>query len=159
MPLKDKLFRVAYRITFNRDEAEDIVQDTMLRVWSKRKELGEVESLEAFCLVIAKNLAIDRSQKKGTQHASLDDHAEIASVSASPCEKLISKERVAIIDRLMNELPEKQRLVMQLRDIEGHSYKEIAETLGLSEEQVKVYLFRARQRVRKRYTEIDDYGL
>jgi len=72
---------------------------------------------------------------------------------------LVIQERMAIIHRLINELPEKQRLIMQLRDIEGESYKEIADVLHLTEEQVKVNLFRARQKVKQRYTEIEGYGL
>ena len=73
--------------------------------------------------------------------------------------RLVIQERMAIIHRLINELPEKQRLIMQLRDIEGESYKEIADVLHLTEEQVKVNLFRARQKVKQRYTEIEGYGL
>ena len=64
-----------------------------------------------------------------------------------------------IIHRLIDELPEKQRLIMQLRDIEGESYKDIAKVLQLTEEQIKVNLFRARQKVKQRYIEIDEYGL
>lgn len=60
---------------------------------------------------------------------------------------------------LINELPEKQRTIVQLRDIEGKSYKEIADVLQLTEEQVKVNLFRARQRIKLKYSEIDNYGL
>lgn len=159
LPLKDKLFRLAYRITFNRAEAEDIVQDTMMRVWNKREELGGINSIEAFCLVIAKNLAIDRIQRKEAQHLSLDMGAEEMTLTPGPYEKLISRERIVLIERLMNGLPEKQRLIMQLRDVEGHSYKEIAGILELTEEQVKVYLFRARKKVREQYREIDEYGL
>ena len=64
LPLKDKLFRLALRITFDRAEAEDVVQDTMIRVWNKREEGTQFGSIEAYCLTVAKNLAIDRSQKK-----------------------------------------------------------------------------------------------
>lgn len=64
LPLKDKLFRLALRITFDRLEAEDVVQDTMIRVWNKREEWTQFGSIEAYCLTVAKNLAIDRSQKK-----------------------------------------------------------------------------------------------
>ena len=63
LPLKDKLFRLALRITLDRAEAEDVVQDTMIRVWNKRDEWSQFESVEAYCLTVAKNLAIDRSQK------------------------------------------------------------------------------------------------
>jgi len=64
-----------------------------------------------------------------------------------------------LIHQLINELPEKQRVIMQLRDIEGESYKEISEVLQLTEEQVKVNLFRARQKIKQRYTDIENYGL
>ena len=67
LPLKDKLFRLALRITLDRAEAEDVVQDTMIRVWNKRDEWSQFESVEAYCLTVAKNLAIDRSQKKEAQ--------------------------------------------------------------------------------------------
>ena len=158
-PLKDKLFRLALRITLDRAEAEDVVQDTMIRVWNKRDEWKQFESIEAYCLIVAKNLAIDRSQKKEAQNVELTlDMAEEVDLSG-PYEQLVNDERMKIIHRLINELPEKQRLIMQLRDIEGESYKDIAKVLHLTEEQVKVNLFRARQKVKQQYIEIEEYGL
>ena len=159
LPLKDKLFRLALRITFDRAEAEDVVQDTMIRVWNKREEWTQFESIEAYCLTVAKNLAIDRSQKKEAQNVELTPEMEEESEISGPYDQLVNNERMSIIHRLINELPEKQRLIMQLRDIEGESYKEIAKILNLTEEQVKVNLFRARQKVKQRYLEIDEYGL
>ena len=159
MPLKDKLFRLALRITFDRTEAEDVVQDTMIRVWNKREEWTQFGSIEAYCLTVAKNLAIDRSQKKEAQNVELTPEMEEESEISGPYDQLVNNERMSIIHRLINELPEKQRLIMQLRDIEGESYKEIAKILNLTEEQVKVNLFRARQKVKQRYLEIDEYGL
>ena len=84
---------------------------------------------------------------------------EEASEASGPYERLVNKERMALIHRLINELPEKQRLIMQLRDMEGKSYKEIAVVLSLTEEQVKVNLFRARQKVKQRFIDIEGYGL
>ena len=159
LPLKDKLFRLALRITFDRTEAEDVVQDTMIRVWNKREEWTQFGSIEAYCLTVAKNLAIDRSQKKEAQNVELTPEMEEESEISGPYDQLVNNERMSIIHRLINELPEKQRLIMQLRDIEGESYKEIAKILNLTEEQVKVNLFRARQKVKQRYLEIDEYGL
>lgn len=66
---------------------------------------------------------------------------------------------MAIVKRLVDELPEKQRSCMQLRDFEGKPYKEIADVLGITEEQVKVNIFRARQNIKQRYQEFDKYGL
>ena len=152
LPLKDKLFRLALRITFDRAEAEDIVQETMIRVWNKRDEWDELESVEAYCLTVARNLAIDRSEKK-------DSQAEQTPDASSPYDRLVNKERLKLVHRLVGELPEKQRLIMQLRDVEGKSYKEIAAALRLTEEQVKVNLFRARQKVKQKFIDIDNYGL
>lgn len=159
LPLKDKLFRLALRITLDRAEAEDVVQDTMIRVWNKRDEWTQFGSIEAYCLVIAKNLAIDRSQKKEAQHMELTPEMAEEPEASGPYDQLVNEERMNLIHRLINELPEKQRLIMQLRDIEGESYKKIASILNLTEEQVKVNLFRARQKVKQRYLEIDEYGL
>ena len=156
LPLKDKLFRLALRITFDRAEAEDIVQDTLIRVWNKREEWQQMDSIEAYCLTIARNLAIDRSQKMESQNLELTPETQ----EMPDADQLMEQnEQLSIIHRLINELPEKQRSILQLRDIEGKNYKEIAVILGLTEEQVKVNLFRARQRIRLKYNEINDYGL
>ncbi len=159
LPLKDKLFRLALRITFDRAEAEDIVQETMIRVWNKRDEWDELESVEAYCLTVARNLAIDRSEKKDSQTVKLTIEAEQTPDASSPYDRLVNKERLKLVHRLVGELPEKQHLIMQLRDVEGKSYKEIAAALRLTEEQVKVNLFRARQKVKQKFIDIDNYGL
>ena len=142
LPLKDKLFRLALRITSDRAEAEDVVQETLIRVWNKRDEWTQFGSVEAYCLTVARN-----------------PDMEEASEASGPYERLVNKERMALIHRLINELHEKQRLIMQLRDVEGKSYKEIAVVLSLTEEQVKVNLFRARQKVKQRFIDIEGYGL
>ena len=159
LPLKDKLFRLALRITFDRAEAEDVVQDTMIRVWNKREEWTQFGSIEAYCLTVAKNLAIDRSQKKEAQNVELTPEMEEESEISGPYDQLVNNERMSIIHRLINELPEKQRLIMQLRDIEGESYKEIAKILNLTEEQVKVNLFSARQKVKQKYLELEEHAV
>lgn len=158
-PLKDKLFRLALRITFNWAEAEDVVQETLIRVWNKRDEWQQFGSVEAYCLIVAKNLAIDHSQKKDAQTVELTSEMEQTTEASSPYDRLVDKEQMNLIHRLVNELPDKQRLIMQLRDMEGKSYKEIAVVLHLTEDQVKVNLYRARQKVKQRYLEIDGYGL
>jgi RNA polymerase sigma-70 factor (ECF subfamily) len=159
LPLKNKLFRLALRITFDRAEAEDIVQDTLIRVWSKRDEWSQFESIEAYCLTVAKNLAIDRSQKKENRNLELTPDMEERADADGPYEQLEQGENMELINRLVNELPERQRIILQLRDMEGESYKRIAAILNLTEEQVKVNLFRARQKVKQRFLKIDGYGL
>lgn len=159
LPLKDKLFRLALRITFDRAEAEDIVQETLIRVWSKCDEWPQFSSVEAYCLTVARNLAIDRSERMEARNVELTSEAEQMPDASSPHERLVGKERLQLLHRLIARLPEKQRTVLQLRDVEEKSYKEIAGILNISEEQVKVNLFRARQKVKQQFIDIDNYGL
>lgn len=73
LPLKDKLFRLALRITLNREEAEDIVQDTLIKVWNSRNKWQQLDSIEAYSLTIARNLSLDRIKKMENQNGSLED--------------------------------------------------------------------------------------
>lgn len=159
LPLKDKLFRVALRITFDRAEAEDIVQETLIKVWKKREEWNSLESIEAYCLTVAKNLAIDMRDKMVSQTEELTPANDQAQDDENPYEKLVQKERLMLVNSLIEALPEKQRQIMQLRDIEEKSYQEIAETLGITEDQVKINLFRARQKVKQGFLKTNGYGL
>ena len=74
LPLKDKLYRMALRITFDTAEAEDIVQDTLIKVWDKREEWPQLASIEAYCMTICRNLSLDRREKKEAQHIALDEN-------------------------------------------------------------------------------------
>lgn len=160
LPLKDKLFRLAYRITLHTAEAEDITQDTLIRVWNKRHELEDVRSLEAYCLTVCRNLANDRRELSEAQNLSLDSTpCDAPDTSPEADSRMEHDERLQWVHRLLAKLPEKQRTILQLRDIEGHSYREIADIVGVSEEQVKVNLFRARRWIKEQYEKIENYGL
>lgn len=160
LPLKNILYRLALRITCNNAEAEDIVQDTLMKVWNRRERWDEIDSIEAFCLTICRNLALDRMRKMDNHNGSLEDNLrETPSATRNPYEEMNQKDRILLVRRLVDSLPEKQRTCMQLRDFEGKSYKEVAEILQISEDQVKVNIFRARQTIKQRFKELDDYGL
>ncbi len=161
LPLKNKLFRLALRITLNREEAEDIVQDTLIKVWNARDKWQELDSIEAYSLTIARNLSLDRIKKMDNQNDSLEEQTleRLDESTSSPSERMIQKDKLDIVRKIINELPEKQRTCLQLRDIEGKAYKEIASIMGITEEQVKVNIFRARQTVKQRFQQFDRYGL
>lgn len=160
LPLKNKLYRLALRITLNPQEAEDIVQDTLIKVWNKRERWNEIDSIEAFSLTICRNLAIDSTRKNGNRFYSLDDMATVPKEqTANPYENMLHKDGMALVKRLMDNLPEKQKSCLQLRDIEGLSYKEIAEVLAITEDQVKVNIFRARQAIKQQFQAYNEYGL
>ena len=162
LPLKNELFRLALRITLNREDAEDVVQETMIRVWNRRDQWEQIESIEAFCTTICRNLALDRTKRASNQDASLDDEGHDApdhSYSANPEEQAMQRDKVERVRMLINQLPEKQRTCMQLRDVEGKPYKEIASILNMTEQQVKINIFRARQTIKEEYLKQEKYGL
>ena len=157
LPLKDKLFRLALRITLNPADAEDVVQETMIKVWNRRNNWDAIDNIESFCLTVCRNLAVDKTRYMGNQTLSIETEKEPSDDShhANPEEQTVQRDRIRLVRQLINQLPEKQRSWMQLRDIEGKSYKDIAAILDISEEQVKVNIFRARQTIKEKFSRVD----
>jgi RNA polymerase sigma-70 factor (ECF subfamily) len=153
LPLKNELYRMALRITMNAADAEDVVQETMMKVWNRRDQWDQIESIEAFCLTICRNLSLDKVRRMDNQTQSLDAayDPKDQGVASNPEEQAIQSDRVRLVRQMINQLPEKQRSCMQLRDMEGKSYKDIATILDITEEQVKVNIFRARQTIREKF--------
>ncbi|SEA61030.1 RNA polymerase sigma-70 factor, ECF subfamily [Prevotella sp. tc2-28] len=156
LPLKNELFRLALRITQNHAEAEDVVQETMMKVWNRREEWEKIESMEAFCLTICRNLALDKLRRMDNQALTLDISIDPTDSShySNPEEQAVMNDRIQLVRKLINQLPEKQRSCMQLRDIEGKSYRDIATILDITEQQVKVNIFRARQTIKEKISSI-----
>ena len=124
LPLKDKLYRLALRITLNNAEAEDVVQETLIKVWNRRSQWEEIESIEAFALTVCRNLSLDKIKRMGNDHDSLDDSAHDSpdsSSSSNPEEQTMARDQVALVRQLIDRHPGKQRSVIQVRDIEGKS--------------------------------------
>ena len=147
-PLRDKMFRLAHRITLSQEEAEDVVQDTMERLWRERDNFSIINSIEAWTLRLVRNLSLDRLKRSGRYTVALDAERD-AAPAASIDQQMELEEKMRIVREAMDRLPEIQRSIMQLRDIEGKTYTEIADILQISESQVKVYLHRGREKVKK----------
>ena len=159
LPLKDRLYRLALRITLNPAEAEDAVQDTLIRVWEHREEWEQIESIEAYAHTICRNIALDMAGKAGRGNVQLNEDSSMFNVQCSMFNDFEQKERLSLVRKIMDTLPEVQRSIMELRDIEGKTYQEIGNILKLTESQVKVYLHRARTSIRQQAEEIEKYGL
>jgi RNA polymerase sigma-70 factor (ECF subfamily) len=147
LPMKDKLFRFAFRLLQDVQEAEDVVQDVMAGVWVRREEWGQWKSIEAYCMTATRNQCIDRIRKNSFRREKEKSIPAADSVQ-DPFEKVMSKEMTARIRRIMAALPQNQQLVVHLREVEGFSYNEIAEVLQISLDQVKVNLFRGRHAIK-----------
>lgn len=148
LPLKDKLFRFACRLLQNAAEAEDAVQDVMVKIWAKRGEWDRWENLEGYCMTSMRNHCLERLRSRRGRYVEVEALAGLPGAERDPSQVLLDREVAAEIRKSMEALPEKQYLVMQLREVEGLTYQEIAGALDLSMEQVKVYLHRARTAVK-----------
>jgi RNA polymerase sigma-70 factor (family 1) len=155
LPMKAKLFRFAFRLLQNVQEAEDVVQDVMAGVWMRREEWAKWKSVEAYCMTAVRNNCIDRIRKRQVRREQERAFPQ-ASGEMDPYEKMMGKEMISRIRRCMAALPENQQLVIHLREVEGFSYNEIAEVLQISLDQVKVNLFRGRHAIRKTITEEEE---
>jgi RNA polymerase sigma-70 factor (ECF subfamily) len=155
MPLKDKLFRYAFHILGNQMAAEDVVQEVFVKVWKKSKHLETIENKEAWCMTVTRNLALDKKRKVKTYFEPVDEHVAIADQSVTPYQQATLSDAMGFVRKAMDELPENQRHVIHLREIEGYSYKEIAEVTGLTIDRVKVYLHRGRMTLRERLSKIE----
>lgn len=160
LPAKNKLFRFAFKFLGNEEEAKDIVQEVLIRVWNSREQMGQVQNWEAWCMKITRNLSLDRIRsinRKQTQP--IEDSYHIRQEALTPHESTEAHESMQKITQFIAALPEKQRQVIHLRDVEGYSYNEICDILELDMNQVKVNLFRARNAVREKLMKINAYGL
>ena len=150
-PIRHKLFRFALRITGNAHEAEDVVQEVMEKVWkSSAEQSGTVQNWEAWCMTLTRNRSLDKARSQNLRRtAPLDGLNERSNGATNQANTLENRDLADQVKKMMQELPEKQRLVMHLRDIEELSYDEIAEVLNISLDQVKVNLHRARKTIRE----------
>ena len=149
LPLRDKCYRFAASMLRNGPESEDIAQEVMLRLWKRRDELSGIQSLEAWAMRATRNLAIDRTRHSNWRTGDVDVLYAHACKSLQADQRVEQQEAVGAVFTHLEQLPATQRAVFHLREVEQQSYREIAEALDLSDAQVKVYLHRARKRLRE----------
>ena len=160
LPVKDKLFRFAFRLLGSEEEAKDVVQEVFVRVWKGRENMDAIQNWEAWCMRITKNLSLDKIRtwkRRNTQP--IESSYDVQTESLTPYESTEINESMQRVGSLIEALPEKQRNIIHLRDVEGYSYQEICDILELDMNQVKVNLFRARNSVREEIIKINAYGL
>jgi len=156
LPYKDKLYRFAKSMVGNSFDAEDIIQEVLVKIWKKKDQFVEIDNKEAWCMTVTRNLSIDKIRsKKNKGTSNIDDYYHISDSNATPAVALEQKDALNRVMAMLNELPDNQRSVMHLRDVEGYTYKEISDMTGLTVDQVKVNLHRARKTLRSRLTNIE----
>ncbi len=157
--IKNKLYRFSLRITGNVMEAEDVVQEVFFKIWEKRDQMSDIQNPEAWCMTLAKNLSLDKLRSKHRNTTEIGEAVYLTDSNTTPYQTSEKADLIGRIKDLMGTLPEKQKMVMHLRDIEGMSYDEITEQLSMPLPQVKVYLHRARSFIREKILEAEQYGI
>lgn len=158
MPFKDKVFRLAKRLLVSNEEAEDATQEVLLKLWNNKKSIETYNNVEAFSMTMTKNFCLDRLKSKQAQnlkivHSNYEDH------QVSLQKQVELNDSMQWVSKIMDELPQQQKLIVQLRDIENYEFEEIAKVLEMNETAVRVALSRARKTIREKLTNTHSYGI
>jgi len=158
LPFRDKLFRMAKRLLVSTEEAEDATQEILIKLWSKKNKIETYTNVEAFAMTMTKNFCLDRLKSRQASNLKLV-HSNYTDSSTSLQNELEAKDSISWVERIMAELPEQQKMVLQLRDVEQYEYEEIEKLLDMKPTAIRVALSRARKTVRKKLMEKHNYGI
>lgn len=159
IPYHQKLYRIAFRLLEDTQDAEDITQEAYIKLWNKRNELGHVENLESYSVIILRNMCMDFLRSKNrfklqSQETLSVELSETVSVVAD----IEQKQEAQFIEYIIDQLPKQQREVIKLRHFENCTSDEIENILGISSVNVRVLLSRARKKVKELFEKQNLYG-
>ncbi len=157
-PFKDKVFRLAKRLLVSTEEAEDATQEVLVKLWNKNESLNGYSSVEAFAMTITKNYCLDQLKSKRATNLQIV-HSNYTDRQPSLQQQLEDTDSLNWVEKIINELPEQQRLIIQMRDIEQYEFSEIAQILEMNETAIRVALSRARKTIREFMTKTHHYGI
>ncbi|ESU19729.1 RNA polymerase ECF-type sigma factor [Flavobacterium cauense R2A-7] len=157
-PFKDKLFRMAKRLLVSTEEAEDATQEVLVKLWKNNNVLSNYSSVEAFAMTMTKNYCLDQLKSKRASNLQIV-HSNYSDRTASVQRQIEDKDSWDWVEKIMETLPEQQRLIIQMRDVEEYEFAEIAKIMDMSETAVRVALSRARKEIREQLVKKHNYGI
>ena len=157
-PFRDKVFRLAKRLLISTEEAEDATQEVLVKLWHKNDNLDEYKSIEAVAMTMTKNYCLDQLKSKRAGNMRIV-HNNFTDREAGLQKQVEDKDTWQWVERIMNDLPEQQKLIVQMRDIEEMEFEEISAILGMNESAVRTALSRARKAIRETMTKTHHYGI
>jgi len=156
--LEDRMFRLAKMMLISTDEAADAVQEVFTKLWIKKEKLNNISNRDAYFMRAVRNFCLDRIKSKQAKEGRLDS-IQFMVQGASVEKGYDNQEAASLVEQLMMYLPEKQRMIVHLRDIEGYDFKEIAEMLDMNENAIRTALSRARKTLKTELLKQYEYGL
>lgn len=160
LPSHQSLYRFAYKLTGNQEDAEDLVQETFMKLWNSRDRIGEPENPTAFSMTVLKNTFLDNTRRRREEaaRASLDEIESTLIVSDTDVGRLAeSRDSVRLVLTLIDHLPANQRDVIRMREIADSSFEQIQAATGLSPGNIRTLLSRARKKIKEQYTALLSY--
>lgn len=158
MPFKDKVFRLAKRLLVSTEEAEDATQEVLLKLWNNKTKIQAYNNVEAFSMTMTKNFCLDKLKSKQAQNLKIV-HSNYQDNNTSLQKQVELQDSLAWVGKIIEDLPEQQKMVIQLRDIEQYDLDEICEMLDMNNTAVRVALSRARKTIREKLTNTHNYGI
>ena len=155
---KDKLFRLAKRLLVSTEEAEDATQEVMFKLWKNKESISSYKSVEAFAMTMTRNYCLDKLKAKSSNNLKIV-HNNYKDETVSLQREVEAKDDMNSVELIMNTLPEQQRMIVQLRDIEQYEFAEISDIMEMSEAAIRVALSRARKVIRKELIKKHSYGV
>ena len=158
IPFKDKVFRLAKRLLVSTDEAEDATQELILKLWKQKEKLSSYNNVEAYAMRMTKNYCFDRLKSKQASNISIV-HSNYKSNDCGLDKKVEQKDSVNFVHQIIETLPDKQKVIFQLRDIEQYDFDEICRVVEMNPTTVRVSLSRARKTIREALIKKHSYGV
>ena len=157
LPVREKVYRLSLRMLRCDADAEDVAQEVMLKLWTMRSQLAAYRNVEALAVQIGKNICINKLHARKRQ--SDDAFDAMQDTSPTPDQQLEATDSMATVIRIIDRLPETQRMAIRLRDVEGYQPAEIAQIMGCEESAVRMNLSRARKKVKEEFFNINHFKL
>ena len=158
LPYHRRLYRVAFQQLGNVQDAEDMVQEAYLKLWQRRNELPpDIANLEAYCVTLVKHLCYDKMRLRQPEEDERPPEELALAESTNLAYEVELKDEANHVMKLIGQLPEQQKQIMQMRDVEELPYEEIEKTTGLTSVNIRVLLSRARKKIREQFLEIMNY--
>jgi len=154
MPHYKLLYRVAYHVTGNAQDAEDLLQDMYLKLWQKRDELPDAAMKEAYLVTMIRRLFLDQRRMKH-----VNTSAELKEELSPPDERSLDhqidcKDEARQMEGLISQLPERDAKIIQMHLMEDRSYEEIEQDTGLSQSNIRIIVMRTRQKLKQQFQKI-----
>ena len=157
-PVKDKMYRMALRLLTSKEAAQDATQEVILKLWSRKDKIKHYANIEAFAMTVTKNYCLDQLKLKYNNNLRIV-HQNYESNTQSLQAEIELNDEMEWLGKIVDALPDQQKMIFQLREIEQYEYAEIEEIMNMNQTAIRVALSRARKAVREQLIKKHNYGI